>query len=52
MKNINPFALPQFHGITTKDPDNFLFELGINLEVVHEPIREEHHRMGPNVARF
>jgi len=26
MKNIGPFALPHFHGLTTEDPDNFLFE--------------------------
>ena len=26
LKNISPSALPHFHGLTTKDPDNFLFE--------------------------
>jgi len=26
MKNISPSALPHFHGLTTKDPDTFLFE--------------------------
>ena len=26
MKNIIPSALPHFHGLTTEDPDNFLFE--------------------------
>ena len=26
MKNISPLALPHFHGLTTEDPDTFLFE--------------------------
>ena len=26
MKNISPSVLPHFHGLTTEDPDNFLFE--------------------------
>jgi len=26
MKNISPSALPDFHGLTTKDPNTFLFE--------------------------
>ena len=26
MKNISPYALPHFHGLTTEDPDTFLFE--------------------------
>ncbi len=26
MENISPFALSHFHGITTEDPDTFLFE--------------------------
>ena len=26
MKNISPSALPYFHGLTTEDPDTFLFE--------------------------
>ena len=26
MKNISPSALPHFHGLTTEDPDTFLFE--------------------------
>ena len=26
MKNIRPSALPHFHGLTTEDPDTFLFE--------------------------
>ena len=26
MKNISPSSLPHFHGLTTEDPDNFLFE--------------------------
>ena len=26
MKNISLSALPHFHGLTTKDPDTFLFE--------------------------
>ena len=29
MKNINPSALPQFHGMATKDPNAFLFEFDI-----------------------
>ena len=26
MKNISPSTLPHFHGLTTEDPDMFLFE--------------------------
>ena len=26
MKNINPLAIPHFHGITYEDPDTFIFE--------------------------
>jgi hypothetical protein len=26
MKNINPFVLPHFHGLVSKDPETFLFE--------------------------
>ena len=26
MKNISPCTLPHFHGLTTEDPDTFLFE--------------------------
>ena len=26
MKNISPFALPHFHGLTIEDPNTFLFE--------------------------
>ena len=26
MENISPSALPHFHGLTTEDPDTFLFE--------------------------
>ena len=29
MKNINPSILPNFHGMSTEDPDAFLFEFGI-----------------------
>ena len=29
MKNISPSTLPHFHGLTTKDPDTFLFEFAI-----------------------
>ena len=29
MKNINPSILPTFHGMTTEDPDAFLFEFDI-----------------------
>ena len=26
MKNISPTSLPHFHGLTSKDPDTFMFE--------------------------
>jgi len=26
MKNISPYSLPHFHGLTSEDLDNFLFE--------------------------
>jgi hypothetical protein len=29
MKNIPFFSLPHFHGMSTKDPDSFLFEFDI-----------------------
>ena len=29
MKNINPSILPTFHGMTTKEPDAFLFKFDI-----------------------
>jgi hypothetical protein len=29
MKNINPSILPTFHGMSTEDPDAFLFEFSI-----------------------
>jgi hypothetical protein len=29
MKNINPSALPHFHGLVSKDPDTFLFEFAV-----------------------
>jgi len=29
IKNISPSTLPHFHGLTTKDPDNFLFEFAV-----------------------
>jgi len=29
MKNISPSALPHFHGLTSEDPDTFLFEFTV-----------------------
>ena len=29
MKNISPSALPHFHGLTTEDPNTFLFEFAV-----------------------
>ena len=29
MKNISPSSLPHFHGLTSEDPDTFLFEFVI-----------------------
>ena len=29
MKNISPSSLPHFHGITSEDPDTFMFEFSI-----------------------
>ena len=29
MNNISPSALPHFHGLTTEDPDTFLFEFSV-----------------------
>jgi hypothetical protein len=29
MKNINPSALPHFHGLVSRDPDTFLFEFAV-----------------------
>ena len=29
MKNISPSALPHFHGLSTEDPDTFLFEFDV-----------------------
>ena len=29
MKNISPSTLPHFHGLTSKDPDTFMFEFSI-----------------------
>ena len=26
MKNISPFSLPHFHGLTLEDPDTFFFK--------------------------
>ena len=29
MKNISPSALPHFHGITSEDPETFMFEFAV-----------------------
>jgi len=54
MKNISPFALPHFHGLTIEDPDTFLFEFTVifqtydsrndekKLNYSHLPSRVQH----------
>ena len=34
MKNISPSALPHFHGLTTEDPNTFLFEFFSFVELI------------------
>jgi hypothetical protein len=53
MKKIPLSALPNFHGLSSEDPDEFLFEFDILCrrkctKMVHESWRPCNHNMGSN----
>jgi len=41
MKNISPYSLPHFHGLTSEDPDTFLFKFFSYEELMITPLMTE-----------
>ena len=51
MKNISPFAIPHFHGLTSKDPDTFLFEFSIICQTYDYTNDEQKLKLFPSTLK-
>ena len=51
MKNISPSALPHFHGLTTEDPDTFLFELVVICRIYDYAEDEQKLKLFPSTLK-
>ena len=51
MKNIIPLALPHFHGLTTEDPDTFLFEFSVIFQTYDYAKDEQKLKMFPSTLK-
>jgi len=51
MKNISPFALPHFHGLTSKDPDTFLFEFDVICRTYDYTTDEQKLKLFPSTLK-
>ena len=51
MKNISPSALPHFHGLTTEDPDTFLFEFVVICRTYDYTNDEQKLKMFPSALK-
>jgi len=51
MKNISPSALPHFHGLTTEDPDTFLFEFVVIFQTYDYAEDEKKLKLFPSTLK-
>jgi len=51
MKNISPFSLPHFHGLTTEDPKNFLFEFVVIFQTYDYTDDEKKLKLFPSTLK-
>jgi hypothetical protein len=51
MKNINPSALPHFHGLVYGDPDTFSFEFAVICRIYHYTIYEHKLKIFPSTLK-
>jgi len=51
MKNISPSALPHFHGLTTEDPDTFMFEFVVLCRTYDYTEDEKKLRLFPSTLK-
>jgi len=51
MKNISPSALPHFHGLTTEDPDTFLFEFFVLFQTYDYAEDEQKLKLFPSTLK-
>ena len=52
MKNICPSALPHFHGLTTEDPDTFLFEFSVLCRTYEYVEDEQKLKLFPSTLEY
>ena len=51
MKNISHLALPHFHGLTTEDPDTFLFEFAVLFRTYDYAEDEQKLKLFPSILK-
>jgi hypothetical protein len=51
MKNINPSALPHFHGLVSEDPDTFLFEFAVIFRTYDYTTYEKNLKLFPSTLK-
>lgn len=51
MKNISPYALPHFHGLTTEDLDTFLFEFVVICQIYDYTDDEQKLKLFPSTLK-
>ena len=51
MKNISLFAIPHFHGLTTKDPNTFLFEFVVIFRTYDYAEDEKNLKLFPSTLK-
>ena len=51
MKNISPLVLPRFHGKSTEDPDEFLFEFDILCRIYDYTSSEQKLKLFPAILK-
>jgi len=51
IKNISPSALPQFHGLTTEDPNTFLFEFVVLCRTYDYTEDEKKLKLFPSILK-
>ena len=51
MKNISPSSLPQFHGLTTEDPDTFLFGFVVICRTYYYTYDDQNLKLFPSTLK-
>jgi len=51
MKNISPSSLPHFHGLTTEDPNTFLFEFAVICQTYDYTNDEQKLKLFPSTLK-